>query len=62
MRRNLRGLLFQLLNCDEHGRAAHRCRATAERADAVLHDAGVAVNDCDVVEIDAEFIGSDLRE
>ena len=43
-------------------RAGHRLRAAAERADALLHDAGVAVQDRHVLERHAELIREHLRE
>ena len=43
-------------------RAADGRAAAAEGADAVLHDGGVAVDDQDVVDGDAELVGDNLRE
>src|SRR5438105_7502993 len=59
---DLRRLLFQFLNRNENRRATDSRRATAECANAVLDHARVAVNDCDVIKVDAEFIRGDLRE
>jgi triphosphoribosyl-dephospho-CoA synthetase len=42
--------------------AADGLRAAAERADALLHHGGVAVQDGDVLERHAELIGKHLRE
>ena len=60
MRGNLCGFLFQFLNGDQHRSPAHCCGATAERADAVLHNRSVAVNDGNVIEIHTKLIGRDL--
>jgi hypothetical protein len=36
--------------------------STTERADTVLNNAGVAMDDCYIVEIHSQFISSDLRK
>jgi len=46
-------LLFQFLNGDIDRSATHGGRATSESSDAVLDDARVAVNDGNVVDINA---------
>src|SRR4029434_7647385 len=51
-----------LLNRHEHCRASDRSSATAKSADAVLDHAGVAMDYCYVVKIDAQFIGGNLSE
>ncbi len=55
-------LLFQFLQREVERRTADRRAAAAEGADAVLHDRGVAVQHDHVVDIDAQFVGRDLRE
>src|SRR6185503_16898387 len=62
MSRDLVRFLFQLLNRDKDRRAANRSRATAECADAILHNARVSVDHSHVVDVDAELISSNLRE
>jgi hypothetical protein len=59
---DLLGFLFQFLHRDVDRGSADGCRAAAKRADAVLDNAGVAVNHGHVVNADAEFIRNDLRE
>ena len=60
VRGNLRRFLFQFLNGDQHRSPAHCCGATAERADAVLHNRSVSVNDRNIIEIHTELISGDL--
>ena len=55
-------LFNQLLDGHINRCAADRRGTAAERADAVLHNRRVAVNHRDVVDVDAELIGDDLRE
>ena len=53
---------FDVLEAKIERGAADGGAAAAEGADAVLHDGGVAVENEDVVDADAEFVGGDLRE
>ena len=61
-RGELRHLLLHLAAGEMQRRAGDRLRAAAEGADALLHDAGVAVQDRDVLDRHAELIGQHLRE
>ena len=58
----LRHLRFYLGAGHVDGGAADGLRAAAEGADPLLHHAGVAVEDRDVLQRDAELIGEHLRE
>ena len=60
--RELRHLRADLGPGEVEGGAADRLRPAAERADALLHDAGVAVVDADVLERHPELVGEHLRE
>ena len=61
-RGELRHLRLHLAAGHVQRRAADGLRAAAEGADALLHDAGVAVQDRDVLDRHAELIGEHLRE
>src|SRR5437879_2295532 len=62
MRGNLARLLLQLLNRHQHSSTAYSRGATAKSADAILDDAGVAVDHSYIVNAHAKFIGGDLRK
>src|SRR5262245_17215458 len=62
MRGDLLGLRLDLLQRLDHGREADRTGARAVGAHAELHLVGVAVQDADVLDRDAEPLRHDLRE
>src|SRR5438270_4005591 len=62
MRSNLIRLLFQPLDCDIDGCAADCGCAAAESSNAVLNNRSVAVNDCDIRDVNAKFICGNLSE
>ena len=55
-------LLFDFLPRHHQRGSADSLRSTAEGADPLLHDSGIAVENRDVLERNAELIGEHLRE
>ena len=62
MKDQLSRLLFNLLRRLIDGDAAHRGGPAAESADTFGYRSGVSMNDRDIVHLDAQLIGDDLRK